>query len=47
MLTINSKGIKKTPEEDTTLSSGEKTKTNSDLIQIRPAQADIGKRRKF
>ena len=47
MMTINSKGIKKTPEEDTTPSSGEKNKTKSKFIQIKPTQADIGKRRKF
>ena len=47
MMTINSKGIKKTPEEDTTLSSGEKNKIKSKFIQIKPTQADIGKRRKF
>ena len=47
MMTINSKGIKKTPEEDTTPSSGEKNKTKSKFIQIKPTQAEIGKRRKF
>ena len=47
MMTINSKGIKKTPEEDTTPSSGEKNKTKSKFIQIKPAQADIGERIKF
>ena len=47
MMTINSKGIKKTPEEDTTPSSGEETKTKSKFIQIRPSQADIAERIKF
>ncbi len=47
MMTINSKGIKKTPEEDTTLSSGEKNKTKSKFIQIKPAQANIEDRIKF
>ena len=47
MLTINSKGIKKTPEEDTTPSSGEETKTKNKFIQIRPSQADIEERIKF
>jgi len=47
MMTINSKGIKKTPEEDTTPSSGEKNKTKSKFIQIKPTQADIGDRIKF
>ena len=47
MVTINSKGIKKTPEEDTTPSSGEKNKTKSKFIQIKPTQADIGDRIKF
>ena len=45
-ITINSKGIKKiTPNF---IKSGEETKTGSgNIIQIRPTQADIGKRRKF
>jgi len=47
MMTINSKGIKKTPEEDTTPSSDEKNKTKGKFIQIKPAQADIGERIKF
>jgi len=47
MVTINSKGIKKTPEEDTTPSSGEKNKTKSKFIQIKPTQADIGDKIKF
>ena len=47
MMTINSKGIKKTPKEDTTSSSGEKNKTKGKFIQIRPTQADLGKRIKF
>ena len=47
MVTINSKGIKKTLEEDTSPSSGEKNKTKSKFIQIKPAQADIGERIKF
>ena len=48
MMTINSKGIKKTPEEDTTPSSGEKNKTKSEFIQIKqPAQANIEDRIKF
>ena len=47
MMTINSKGIKKTPEEDTTPSSGEKNKTKNKFIQIKPTQADIGDKIKF
>jgi len=47
MMTINSKGIKKTSEENTTPSSGEKNKTKNKFIQIKPTQADIGERIKF
>ena len=47
MMTINSKGIKKTPEEDTTPSSGEKNKIKSKFIQIKPTQADIRYKIKF
>ena len=47
MMTINSKGIKKTPEENTAPSSDKKNKTKSKFIQIKPAQADIGERIKF
>jgi len=47
MMTINSKGIKKTPEEDTTPSSGEKNKTKNEFIQIKPTQPDIGDKIKF
>jgi len=43
VLTINSKGIKKTVKK--TLSTGQKI--NTKFIQLKPVQADIGKRRKF
>ena len=47
IISMDNNVIKKTPEEDTTPSSGEKNKTKSKFIQIKPTQADIGERIKF